>query len=56
MRLDIVIPAHNEEHRIDRTLHAYRTGCPDPAVRFLVAADACTDRTVDIVRSHAERD
>lgn len=56
MRLDIVIPAHNEEHRIDRTLRAYRTGCPDPDVRFLVAADACTDRTAEIVRSHAERD
>lgn len=24
MRLDLVIPAHNEEHRIDRTLRAYR--------------------------------
>lgn len=56
MRLDIVIPAHNEEHRIDRTLHAYRTGCPSGGVRFLVAADACTDRTVEIVRAHAERD
>lgn len=56
MRLDIVIPAHNEEHRIDRTLHAYRTGCPGEDVRFLVAADACTDRTTEIVRSHAERD
>ena len=56
MRLDIVIPAHNEEHRIDRTLHAYRTGCPGPGVRFLVAADACTDRTAEIVRSHADRD
>ena len=56
MRLDIVIPAHNEEHRIDRTLHAYRTGCPSQDVRFLVAADACTDRTTEIVRSHARRD
>lgn len=56
MRLDIVIPAHNEEHRIDRTLHAYRTGCPGEDVRFLVAADACTDRTTEIVRAHAARD
>lgn len=56
MRLDIVIPAHNEEHRIDRTLHAYRTGCPGRDVRFLVAADACTDRTTDIVRGHARQD
>jgi glycosyltransferase involved in cell wall biosynthesis len=56
LRLDIVIPAHNEEHRIDRTLHAYRTGCPDPSTRFVVALDQCTDGTADIVRSHADRD
>jgi len=56
LRLDIVIPAHNEEHRIDRTLHAYRAGCPSDATRFVVALDQCTDRTADIVRAHAARD
>jgi glycosyltransferase involved in cell wall biosynthesis len=56
LRLDIVIPAHNEEHRIDRTLHAYRAGCPDPRTRFVVALDRCTDRTAEIVRSHAGHD
>ena len=56
MRLDIVIPAHNEEHRIDRTLSAYRAGCGGRRTRFLVAADACTDATSDIVREHARRD
>ena len=56
MRLDIVIPAHNEEHRIGRTLSAYRAGCADPGVRFLVAADNCTDRTADIVWGHAKQD
>ncbi len=56
MRLDIVIPAHNEEHRIDRTLHAYRAGCGGDGVRFLVACDACTDGTVDIARGHARDD
>ncbi|MDP2709934.1 MAG: glycosyltransferase [Solirubrobacteraceae bacterium] len=56
MRLDIVIPAHNEEHRIGRTLDAYRAGCPDPGTRFLVALDACTDRTAQIVRSHRASD
>ena len=49
MRLDIVIPAHNEEHRIDRTLRAYRAGFPQPDVRFLVALDGCRDRTADVV-------
>ena len=34
MRLDIVMPAHNEEDRIDRTLRAYRSACPDEGVRL----------------------
>jgi glycosyltransferase involved in cell wall biosynthesis len=56
VRLDIVMPAHNEEHRIDRTLREYRAACPRPDVRFLVALDSCTDATADIVGSHADRD
>ena len=56
MRLDIVLPAHNEEARIDRTLRAYRDACPRPEVRFLVALDSCTDRTPEIVRAHARAD
>src|SRR6476620_5903316 len=55
MRLDIVMPAHNEEQRIDRTLHAYRASCGD-GVRLLVALDSCTDRTPEIVRAHAAQD
>jgi glycosyltransferase involved in cell wall biosynthesis len=56
MRIDIVIPAFNEEGRIDRTLRAYRSSVADPQTRFLVALDSCTDRTADVVRSHAEVD
>jgi len=56
VRLDIVIPAHNEEHRIDRTLRAYRAGCPHPGTRFHVALDHCTDRTAEIVRDHQRAD
>jgi glycosyltransferase involved in cell wall biosynthesis len=56
VRLDIVMPAHNEESRIDRTLHAYRDGGPGPDVRFLVALDSCTDRTAEIVREHERAD
>jgi dolichol-phosphate mannosyltransferase len=52
VRLDIVMPAHNEEDRIDRTLRAYRAACPDDGVRFLVALDSCTDRTPEIVNAH----
>ena len=56
MRLDIVIPAHNEEHRIGRTLSAYRTVCGGRHVRFQVALDGCTDRTAEIVSRHRDED
>jgi glycosyltransferase involved in cell wall biosynthesis len=56
VRLDIVMPAHNEEERIDRTLRAYRDACPQAGVRFLVALDSCTDRTPEIVRAHERAD
>ncbi|HWE67240.1 MAG TPA: glycosyltransferase [Acidimicrobiales bacterium] len=56
MRIDIVIPAFNEEERIGRTLQAYRSSVTDPCARFLVALDSCTDGTADVVRSHAEVD
>ena len=56
MRLDIVMPAHNEEERIDRTLRAYRDACPQANDRFLVALDSCTDRTPEIVRAHQRAD
>jgi glycosyltransferase involved in cell wall biosynthesis len=56
VRLDIVMPAHNEEDRIDRTLRAYRDSCPEAGVRFLVALDSCTDRTAEIGRAHERAD
>jgi glycosyltransferase involved in cell wall biosynthesis len=56
VRLDIVMPAHNEEDRIDRTLRAYRAACPDDGVRLLVALDSCSDRTPEIVHAHERAD
>lgn len=56
LKLDIVIPAYNEEDRLGRTLDAYRTGLPEEDVRFFVALDRCTDGTADIVRHHAGLD
>src|SRR3979411_1909038 len=56
VRLDIVIPAHNEEYRIGRTLDGYRSRVRDPEVRFIVALDACTDRTEAVVRGHMAED
>jgi glycosyltransferase involved in cell wall biosynthesis len=56
LQLDVVIPAHDEEHRIDRTLTAYRSICSSHDIRFLVALDDCRDRTAEIVRAHAAED
>lgn len=57
MRLDLVIPAHNEEKRIDRTLSSYRASIDEPIqARFLVALDRCTDGTALVVRRHAAKD
>jgi glycosyltransferase involved in cell wall biosynthesis len=56
LRLDIVIPAHNEEDRIGPMLDAYRARCSDPEARFVVALDRCRDRTEEIVRRHREVD
>ncbi len=56
MALDIVIPAFNEEDRIDRTLRAYRAGVTDPSARFFVALDSCTDRTAEVVQHHVDVD
>lgn len=56
MRLDIVIPAHNEQHRIGPTLDAYRARCPEPETRLVVALDRCTDDTAAVVGAHAAHD
>ena len=56
MQLDLVIPAHNEEHRIDRTLAAYRAHSWPHPTRFIVALDACTDATAEIVARHRAED
>jgi len=56
MSLEIVIPAHNEEHRIARTLAAYSSELLQPDLTITVAMDDCTDRTADIVAEHAAGD
>jgi glycosyltransferase involved in cell wall biosynthesis len=56
LRLDIVMPAHNEEDRIGRTLSVYSDACQDPDIRFLVAMDDCRDRTAEVVAAHAQDD
>ncbi|MCW2981618.1 MAG: hypothetical protein JWO14_3345 [Solirubrobacterales bacterium] len=56
MRVDIVIPAFNEQERIGPTLDSYLARCGGPEMRFLVALDHCTDRTADVVAARAARD
>ncbi|MBS1678112.1 MAG: glycosyltransferase [Actinobacteria bacterium] len=56
MRVDIVIPAHNEQERIGPMLDAYLARCGAPEMRFLVALDSCTDRTAEVVATRAARD
>lgn len=56
MRLDIVMPAHNEEDRIGPTLDSYRAVCAGDDTRFVIALDDCRDGTADVVAGHAARD
>ncbi len=53
-KIVVVVPAHNEEGSIARTLHALlsQTRRPD---RILVVADNCTDRTVEIASRMGRR-
>lgn len=53
--VEIVIPAHNEQHRIGRTLRAYSELVRRDLV-ITVALDDCTDRTRGVVEDHARRD
>ena len=55
MRLSIIMPAHNEEKRIEKTLKAYneyfntlkKRGLLD--YEIIVVLNACNDGTLDIV-------
>lgn len=49
--LAVLIPAHNEEREIGRTLDALRPQI-QPGDRLLVVADRCTDRTLALARAH----
>jgi len=55
LRLDLVIPAHNEANRIASTIVRYLAAL-GPEDRILVALDGCTDSTADVVVSTASGD
>lgn len=47
--LTIVLPAHNEEHRIGPTLRDYLAYFNDSQTEFIVVLNGCTDRTAKVV-------
>ena len=50
----LIIPAHNEEAVIERCLSTALAQAPSPrAMEIIVAANGCTDRTVEIARKVA---
>lgn len=54
IRLTVVIPAHNEEGRLTKTLRAYGAAITDrfgEACEIVVVANACTDRTVQVAEA-----
>ena len=54
MGATIIIPAHNEEAVIERTLSALCSGLGED-VQVLVVCNGCTDRTAELARQAAQR-
>ncbi|ANK12036.1 glycosyltransferase [Erythrobacter neustonensis] len=47
----VIIPAHNEEAVIGRCLKRIQDGAPAGAMEIIVAANGCTDRTVEVAHA-----
>ena len=52
----IVVPAHNEEAVIERSLRTLCNQVTTCVLDIMVVCNGCSDRTADIVRSHAAAD
>ena len=52
----IVVPAHNEEAVIERSLRTLCNQVTTCELDIMVVCNGCSDRTADIVRSHAAAD
>jgi len=58
MKLSIVIPAHNEEHRLPPMLEAYAAYFAEKyggEAELIVVSNYCNDRTADVARGIASR-
>lgn len=58
VRVSLIIPAYNEEHRLPAFLHelaAFQQASPDLVEEILVVDDGSTDRTAEIATSFASR-
>ncbi|MGY3604056.1 MULTISPECIES: glycosyltransferase [unclassified Bradyrhizobium] len=53
--LSVIIPAHNEEKVLARCLDTLLADSKPGELEILVAANGCTDRTVEIARSYGDR-
>ena len=55
-RVAVVVPAHNEEARLPRTLASLHAECRrDGDADVIVVADNCTDATAELARRHGAR-
>jgi glycosyltransferase involved in cell wall biosynthesis len=56
MKLSVIIPAHNEEHRLSAQLDALIAEPSDGDWEVIVVDNASTDGTADLVREYMRRD
>ncbi|HSC25580.1 MAG TPA: glycosyltransferase [Candidatus Babeliales bacterium] len=51
MKISIIIPAHNEENRIERTVRAYYQFFTKKNISFelVIVLNGCTDKTFDVI-------
>ena len=53
--ISVIIPAHNEERVIARTLEAMVAGASPGELEIIVVANGCSDATADVARGFGER-
>jgi cellulose synthase/poly-beta-1,6-N-acetylglucosamine synthase-like glycosyltransferase len=51
----VIIPAHNEENVLARCLDALLADAAPGELEILIAANGCTDRTIEVARGYGSR-